>query len=311
VSNDAKLKSTLQDRDGVKLAHVEAGPQNAAEPPLVLIHGWIGDHGAMLPQILHFAETRRVVAIHLRGHGDSDSPVQDYTMAGFADDIAWQCGRLGLNKPVVVGHSLGGPIALELAGRYPDLPSGIVLVDSIIFPPPSFVSQMLQNIESFSRPDYLVEARVGAAKAFLDHVDIDDPDRKQRLLDQVFEAHDKAPQHVAVSTIHHVLDGYDSWPAAKACKVPVLYLDAGVPANEAARDLERFRAACPQLVVAKTYGAGHFSPLEIPEQVNAMIERFIAVGIDRAGLGRVTAPSIQPEQRRAAMSSTSARRTHS
>ena len=61
----------------------------------------------------------------------------------------------------------------------------------------------------------------------------------------------------------------------------VAYLDAGVPMIEKGRDLERFRAACPQLVVAKTFGAGHFSPLEVPDQINAMIARFIAVGIDR------------------------------
>jgi pimeloyl-ACP methyl ester carboxylesterase len=300
MSNDAELKSMSQDRDGVLLAHVEAGPQIAVDPPLLLIHGWIGDHRAMLPQILHFAKTRRVVAIHLRGHGDSDSPVQDYTIAGFADDIAWQCEQLGLNKPVVVGHSLGGAIALELAGRHPDLPSGVVIIDSILFPPPSFMEFAQQTVEAVSGPDYLAVARAQAVEIYLDHVDIDDPDRKQRLLGQIFEAHAKAPQHVAVSTFRNLLTGYDSWSAAKACKAPVLYVDAGVPMVEAGRDLERFRTACPQLVVARTFGAGHFAPLEVPDQVNAMIERFIAVGIDRAGLAEITEPGVQPQQRRAA-----------
>jgi hypothetical protein len=58
-----------------------------------------GDHTAQLPQITHFAQTRRVVAIHLRGHEDSDSPEQDYTMAGFADESpgnadSLSCGSL-------------------------------------------------------------------------------------------------------------------------------------------------------------------------------------------------------------------------
>ncbi len=131
---DVALTPVLLDREGVRLAYIEAGPARPASPPLVFIHGWMGDHHAILPQFLHFAETRRVVAIHLRGHGDSDAPEQDYTMAGFADDIAWQCRQLGLEKPLIVGHSLGGAIALELAGRHPDLPSGIVIIDSIVFP---------------------------------------------------------------------------------------------------------------------------------------------------------------------------------
>ena len=50
-------------------------------------------------------------------------------MATFADDVAWLCNELGLTRPVVVGHSMGGGIALELSARYPDLPSAVVAVD--------------------------------------------------------------------------------------------------------------------------------------------------------------------------------------
>jgi pimeloyl-ACP methyl ester carboxylesterase len=278
---DAELKLAFLDRDGVRLAHLEAGPDAPANPPLVFIHGWIGDHTAQLPQIGHFAKIRRVVAIHLRGHGDSDSPEQEYTMAGFADDIAWQCRKLGLQKPLVVGHSLGGAIALELAGRHPDLPSGIVMIDSVVFPPAAFMEPARQMAETFKGPDFLAAARAQASELYLDHVDSDDPTRKERLLRPVYAAHLKTPQHVAVSTFVNLLNGYDALPAAEACRVPVAYLSAGVPMIERASDLERFRAACPQLVVAKTLGAGHFSPLEVPDQINAMISRFIAVGIAR------------------------------
>ena len=128
---DIKLKPVFLARDGVNLAHFETGPGNPQSPPLVLINGWTGDHGIFTPQIIHFGESRRVVAINLRGHGASDAPKQEYTMAGFADDIAWQCAELGLHRPVVIGHSLGGAISLELCGRYPELASGLVMIDSI------------------------------------------------------------------------------------------------------------------------------------------------------------------------------------
>jgi pimeloyl-ACP methyl ester carboxylesterase len=281
MSIDAELKPALLKRDGVCLAHVEAGPDAPASPPLVFIHGWMGDHRALLPQIQHFARTRRVVAIHLRGHGDSEAPEQDYTMAGFADDIAWQCRQLGLQEPVIVGHSLGGAITLEVAGRHPDLASGIVMIDSIVFPPRSFVEVAQRMAAEFSGTDYRAAARAQAVELYLDHVDIDDPTRKQRLLEVVCAAHAMTPQHAAISTMTNLLNGYDPLPAAKACTVPMVYLDAGVPMIEQGRDLKRFRDVCPQLVIAKTFGAGHFSPLEVPDQVNAMIARFIAVGIDR------------------------------
>ncbi len=275
------MKVNLLDREGVQLAYVDAGPRKSANPPVVLIHGWIGDHTALLPQIEHFAKTQRVVAIHLRGHGDSDAPQQEYTMAGFADDVAWQCEQLGLDKPVVVGHSLGGAVALELAGRHPDLPSGIVIIDSLLFPRPIGGAEVMEAIAQLTGPNYRAAARAQAAEIYLNHVDIDDPDRKERLLNLLYKAHEKTPPHAAVSTMANVFNGYDSTPAAKACTAPVVYLDAGVPLIEQLRDLDRFKAVCPQLVIAKTFGAGHFAPLEVPDQVNAMIARFIAVGIDR------------------------------
>src|ERR1700749_2750383 len=127
---DPPSQPVLMVRDGVLLAHFEAGPSAPQSPPLVLINGWTGDHGIFTPQIAHFAQSRRVVAVNLRGHGASDSPEQEYTVAGFADDIAWQCGQLELEKPVVIGHSLGGAIALELCARYPDLALGLVMIES-------------------------------------------------------------------------------------------------------------------------------------------------------------------------------------
>jgi len=129
------LEPAFLNRGGVRLAHFEVRPQAPQNPPLVLVNGWTGDHGIFTPQIAHFGQTRRVVAVDLRGHGASDAPEQEYTMAGFADDIAWQCAQLGLQKPVVIGHSFGGAVALDLCGRYPELASGMVMIDSIVMSP--------------------------------------------------------------------------------------------------------------------------------------------------------------------------------
>jgi pimeloyl-ACP methyl ester carboxylesterase len=80
----------------------------------------------------------------------------------------------------------------------------------------------------------------------------------------------ETPQHILVSTWEHFL-AYDPAPAAAACKVPLLFISSVMPCDEAG-----MRALVPHLVFGRTVGAGHFPQLEVPEQVNAMIDRFLA-----------------------------------
>jgi pimeloyl-ACP methyl ester carboxylesterase len=277
----AKLRAepVFTTRDGVRLAHFEAGPSRPEHPPLVLVNGWTGDHGIFTPQIAHFSRERRVVAVNLRGHGASEAAGQEYTMADFADDVAWQCRMIGLEKPVVIGHSFGGAVALELCGRHPDLAAGLVMIDSMVMAPAAMrdqanVRQLLQDIGG---PDY---SAMSQAHAWEIGCDFDDPKRRR----EIFETYIlgpclQTPQHVAYSAIRNFILDYNPAPAAAACKIPMAYISADVPAIEAGRDLERLKRFCPQMVTAKTLLAGHFNTIEVADQVNAMIERFLAVGL--------------------------------
>ncbi|WGS19121.1 MULTISPECIES: alpha/beta hydrolase [unclassified Bradyrhizobium] len=273
------LEPIVLRRDGVRLAHVEAGPGTGQIPPLLLINGWTGDHGIFTPQIAHFAQHRRVVAVNIRGHGASDAPEQEYTIAGFADDIAWQCAQLDLIKPVVIGHSMGGRIALELCGRYPDLASGVVMIDTIVMPPPSLRDsrELSAFLEGIGGPDYLA---VLTANAWDMGCDFDDPARRKTIYETyVRPSCEKTPQHVAYSMIRNATLNYDPVPAARACRIPMAYISADVPLVNMARDLDRLQEICPQLVIAKTMLAGHFNTIEVADQVNAMLDRFLSVGL--------------------------------
>jgi pimeloyl-ACP methyl ester carboxylesterase len=92
-------------KEGVTLAYQDINPDL---PPMLFVHGWGCDHTALAPQAEFFRHSHRVVSIDLRGHGKSDAPDQDYTMAAFAHDLVWLCTELALTNPVVVGHSMGG-----------------------------------------------------------------------------------------------------------------------------------------------------------------------------------------------------------
>ena len=93
----------------------------------------------------------------------------------------------------------------------------------------------------------------------------------------------RTPQHVAYSALRNMIRHHDPVSAARACRIPMADISADVPLVAAARDLDRLRELCPQLVTAKTLLAGHFNTIEVAEQVNPMIERFLAVGLRSRG----------------------------
>jgi pimeloyl-ACP methyl ester carboxylesterase len=249
-------------RDGVVLAYEETG---GGDPPLVFVHGIACHRGFWSSQMPHFAPGHRALAVDLRGHGDSDAPEQRYTMRCFAEDLEWMCAQLGLIRPVVVGHSLGGLVALELAAAYPRRPAAIVLIDSVLVPRGERAAVVQALIDALRGPaperalrDYFARFFTGEA----------DPAQKSWILEQAI----RTSPRVTSSIWEESLRGWDDADALRRCRVPLLYIDAGTPNA----DLERAERLCSELTVVRTVGSGHFSPLEVPEQINALLEEFLA-----------------------------------
>ena len=243
-------------KDGVSLAFEDTGP---GLPPILFVHGCSLDHSFFDPQFAFFRATHRVVSVDLRGHGSSDAPQQEYTMAGYAEDLAWLSGQLGLVKPVLVGHSMGGNAGLELAARYPEALRSLVMIDSCLLTPPLPLHFDLEN--ALETPAYL-SAWQQALTALSLPTDKHAPEVIASL---------QIPQHVLGSAWPNHVTRYDATQAAAGCRVPVAYIGATMPFV----DLDRFQSLTPQLAVGRTLGSGHFSPLEVPDQINAMIATFI------------------------------------
>src|SRR5262249_15524654 len=177
-----------------------------------------------------------------------------------------------ITKAVIVGQSMGGNMALEIAARYPDFPAGLVLLDSGVLFPASARTVFAGYLEGLRGPDFADQARKIVADSCLP------TDRCRAHVEQTFLA---TPQHVLVSTFTSLSpwDVHRARECAQASRVPVLYIEA---AHRLA-DLDRFAALCPQLVTAKAVGSGHFLSLEVPEQINPMIDRFISLYVRRRG----------------------------
>jgi pimeloyl-ACP methyl ester carboxylesterase len=218
----------------------------------------------MREQAAHFANNHRVVSVDLRGHGESDAPDQEYTIEGFADDLAWMIGELGLERPIAVGHSMGGTIVVQLAASRADLLGGIVLLDPGRIDPPT-----PKMIEAFGGAIARMQRDLhGTRTALFDSFFL--PGHNASIRDAVQEQAKLAPDHVVGNSFGHLLR-WDGKAAAERVTVPTLHIAAEPGRNRAST----VTAAIEHAVNRKTDDAGHFFLLEIPDQVNAMIEEFI------------------------------------
>src|SRR5215217_6153487 len=204
----------LLHRERIALFYEEAGEGN---PPLVLVYGWCCNHTYFAPQFEHFRHKQRTVAVDLRGHGHSNKPYQSYTMEIFADDVAWLCGELMLEKPVVIGHGMGGIIAFDVACRYPALLSATIMLDAAVVMPGGARAAAPRLIEELRGPDYWEVQRQYVANSLF--IPTEDEQRKERILENM----SSAPQHVMVSALESICD-YDAEAVAGGCTVPALYV---------------------------------------------------------------------------------------
>ncbi len=115
---------------GARLFVRSWGRELAARPPVLLIHGLGSSCRDWEPQVAALSRCFRVVAPDLRGHGRSTRPAPPYGPAVFADDLAALVERLGLGAVALVGISLGGIVALELALRHPSRVRSVVAINT-------------------------------------------------------------------------------------------------------------------------------------------------------------------------------------
>src|SRR5438874_1896126 len=125
VHTDSDMGRYIQ-ANGLDVYYQEHGPSDGQ--PLLLIHGGILTSDSWRPYLAAFAEHCRVIAPDSRGHGRTNNPSgSSLSFELLADDMAALSHALGLRKPLIVGYSDGGQVALEIGMRYPNLPQALVI----------------------------------------------------------------------------------------------------------------------------------------------------------------------------------------
>src|SRR6266849_5936248 len=135
--------------NGLALHYLEWGEADA--PPIVCVHGYTGSADAFNALARQLKDRYRILALDVRGHGESAwSPAGAYSYADQAGDLAEFAARLGLDKFVLIGTSMGGIIAMAYAAEHAQRLSGLVIND--IGPDPEAGTQRITQMVG-SRPD--------------------------------------------------------------------------------------------------------------------------------------------------------------
>lgn len=191
----------------------------------------------------------------------SSAPATGYGSRELVEDVVAVAQAAGVERPVLVGHSLGGRVVLATADRYPDLACALVLLDTAVIEAPAYVAARRAELGGPAWQDGL-RARVDRMFLPGDH----SPARAR-----ITAGFLSAPLGSARAALA-AADEIDAGRALRDCRLPVLYIGSSSPRA----DPQTLRELKPDLIYARVAPSGHFVQIDAADRVADLIERFAA-----------------------------------
>jgi pimeloyl-ACP methyl ester carboxylesterase len=256
--------SVAQDKyaklDTTKIHYVSEGKGKDA---IVLVHGWGCRLTHWRDQIPELSKRARVLALDLPGHGESDKPEIKYDMDLFAAAIDAVMKDAGVERAVLVGHSMGTPVVRQFYRKYPQKTLALVIVDGGLRPfgTKEQREQFMAPLRGAGYKDVL--KNMGAMMT----ATLSDADKER-----VAASTNNTPHQVLVSAMEAM--GQDELYATDKINVPVLAILAKSPYWPA--DTEQFlRGLAPDLDYQMWDGVSHFLFMEKPKEFNGAVVAFL------------------------------------
>jgi pimeloyl-ACP methyl ester carboxylesterase len=226
-----------------------------------------------------------VIAPDLLGHGESDKPRGDYSVAGFANGMRDLMTVLGIDKVTVVGHSFGGGVAMQFAYQFPERTERLVLVGSGGLGPEVSTAIRAMTTPGFHQVMGLltlpgVRHVGGAGLRALSRTGI----KEFRDFDEVAEIYESFQDPAARAAIRHVVRAVVDWQGQIVTMADRAYLTDAMPICVIWGDQDRViptshavRAAelAPKARVEIISNAGHFPHKDHPERFARLLHEFV------------------------------------
>ena len=258
----------------IDMAHKDIGN---GEPVFLFVHGFCCGSEDWLPQIEKFTKHRRVIAPDLRGHGATQRGSGAISIEQLALDCIDLIRAKGIRQIIVVGHSMGTRVALEVNNIAPALVKGLVLVDGSDSANGDTEGALKEFDKATSDGLYMSWARGLFEGMFFENAH---PDLAKFLIDRAMKVPETTAAPLQRDTI--AWDGEHVFKSMRVVNVPTLSIQSTTrPPGEARRSLAEGESGhYADLVASLIHGAeivaipnfGHFITLEAPEHVNRVIE---------------------------------------
>jgi pimeloyl-ACP methyl ester carboxylesterase len=247
--------------------HIQYRVYGSGAPLVVLIHGWSCDSNYWAAQLDALKSRYTVATVDLAGHGGSGANRSDWSMAAFGADVAAVVNALKDHRRVVlVGHSMGGPVAVEAARRLKSRVVGVIGVDTLADvglprPPAADAERQLAPF----RKDF-----IGATRQFVSgnlFAKNSDPVLVRRVADDMSQA----PPAVAIPAIVG-MGNWDGVSALKDITAPLVLINSDM---RAPADAARMRQWSPKFRLVTLTGVSHFLMMEDPQRFNPLLQQEI------------------------------------
>lgn len=250
-------KGSAKSADGVELSFTHRG---SGETALVLIHGWMCDSTFWEAQVDVFAEEFAVVAVDLGGHGESGRDRKKWTISSLGSDVQAVVEAANLRRVILVGHSMGGPVALYAAQLMPQKVIGVVGVDTLADAEFRWDPDRVGQIVERYREDFVGTCGVFVKMMFTDQ-------SEQNLVESVTARMCDAPPEIAIALFEDT-SSYDMKAQFEAVHVPVRCINAdGFPTQ-----VESNRKYSDDYDAIIMKEAGHFLMMERPAEFNQHLQ---------------------------------------
>jgi pimeloyl-ACP methyl ester carboxylesterase len=242
--------------------------KGSGDPALVFLHYYGGSSRTWKYVTAPLSRSYRTIAIDHRGWGESDSPVEGYSLTDHANDAAGVIDALHLRQYVLVGHSMGGKVAQLLASRQPKGLVGLILVGSSMPTPLVVSAEMRERMRTAYSTRENVEASIDQV---LTAKPLNSEDREQVIADSLRGAPPAKEAWPAYSSQEDISD------AVSSISVPTLVIAAELDRVDSVETTKsELLSRIPGAVLQIVHGTGHLSPLESPNDVVGLIEQLVS-----------------------------------